>query len=159
MLINDSLVLLMWLLSFMDMIHYCNADENHFFCCSKILIFFTFFLQWVLFLFSGLATGFYATNSPDACSYIAENACCNIIVVENDHQLQKILSIKEKLPHLKAIIQYKGQPKSNNSQVYSVSLFENSNICLEHFCFNCVNFCIQPYVSLLDFLSDILLFW
>ena len=43
---------------------------------------------------------------PDACQYIAENAKCNIIVVENDHQLQKILKVWDQLPDLKAVVHY-----------------------------------------------------
>ena len=35
----------------------------------------------------------------------------NIIVVEDDTQLAKILSVKDQLPHLRAIIQYRGQPR------------------------------------------------
>lgn len=73
-------------------------------------------------LYSGLATGIYTTNSAEACQYVAHNARCNVIVVENDHQLQKILSVRSELPYLKAIIQYKGKPKNNHPGVYSVGL-------------------------------------
>jgi len=68
---------------------------------------------------SGFATGIYATNLPDACQYIADSAKCNIIVVENDHQLKKILKVWDELPDLKAIIQYKDAP-ANIPNVYSV---------------------------------------
>lgn len=71
-------------------------------------------------LYSGLATGIYTTNSAEACQYVAHNARCNVIVVENDHQLQKILSVRNKLPYLKAIIQYRGKPKNSHAGVYSV---------------------------------------
>lgn len=67
----------------------------------------------------GLATGIYTTNSAEACQYVAHNARCNVIVVENDHQLQKILSVRNKLPYLKAIIQYRGKPKNSHTGVYS----------------------------------------
>ena len=70
---------------------------------------------------SGLATGIYATNSPEACQYVMENADCNIVVVENDAQLQKILTVRDQLPHLKAIVQYKGQPRNGVSGCISVS--------------------------------------
>jgi len=56
---------------------------------------------------------------PDACQYIADNAQCNVIVVENDHQLQKILKVWDQLPELKAIIQYKDTPAKKDN-VYSV---------------------------------------
>lgn len=65
----------------------------------------------------GLAVGVYTTNSPEACQYVCHHAQCNIIVVENDQQLQKILKVKDDLPYLKAIIQYRGKP--NTEGVYS----------------------------------------
>lgn len=48
------------------------------------------------------------------------SAECNVIMVENDHQLQKILSIWPDLPSLKAIVQYKGQLKDKRPNVYTV---------------------------------------
>ncbi|XP_011062482.1 PREDICTED: very long-chain-fatty-acid--CoA ligase bubblegum-like isoform X1 [Acromyrmex echinatior] len=62
----------------------------------------------------GLATGIYTTNSPEACQYCAEHSRANIIVVEDEKQLQKILQIKHNLPHLKAIVQYDGKPTEKN---------------------------------------------
>ena len=41
----------------------------------------------------GLSTGIYATNSPEACHYILENCKANIVVVENQKQLDKILEV------------------------------------------------------------------
>jgi long-chain-fatty-acid--CoA ligase ACSBG len=80
-------------------------------------------------VYSGYGTGIYMTNSPDACHHIADNARCNIIVVDDDEQLQKILSIRDRLPHLKAIVQYRGQPDKRLKGVYSVKFhprtFEN----------------------------------
>ena len=46
----------------------------------------------------GIATGIYPTNSVDACKFIAENCRANILVVEDEKQLEKILSIKDQLP-------------------------------------------------------------
>ncbi|XP_018376152.1 PREDICTED: very long-chain-fatty-acid--CoA ligase bubblegum-like isoform X2 [Trachymyrmex cornetzi] len=60
--------------------------------------------------FHGIATGIYTTNSPEACQYCAEHSRANIIVVEDEKQLLKILQIKHNLPHLKAIVQYNGIP-------------------------------------------------
>ncbi|XP_060536801.1 very long-chain-fatty-acid--CoA ligase bubblegum isoform X3 [Cylas formicarius] len=59
----------------------------------------------------GIAVGIYTTNSPEACQHCAEVSRANIIVVEDDQQLQKILSIKANLPKLKTIVQYTGEPK------------------------------------------------
>ncbi|XP_041852220.1 long-chain-fatty-acid--CoA ligase ACSBG1 isoform X2 [Melanotaenia boesemani] len=60
-------------------------------------------------LAGGIMTGIYATNSPEACHYVASDSKANIIVVENQKQLDKILQVRDRLPHLKAIVQYSGQ--------------------------------------------------
>lgn len=60
-------------------------------------------------LAGGLAAGIYTTNSAEACQYVAANCEANILVVENQKQLDKILQVKDQLPHLKAIVQYKGE--------------------------------------------------
>ncbi|XP_065843145.1 long-chain-fatty-acid--CoA ligase ACSBG2-like [Oscarella lobularis] len=60
-------------------------------------------------LAGGLGTGIYTTNSPDACRHILEDSKANIVVVENDKQMQKILPMKSELSHLKAIVQYTGE--------------------------------------------------
>ncbi|XP_018348115.1 PREDICTED: long-chain-fatty-acid--CoA ligase ACSBG2-like [Trachymyrmex septentrionalis] len=62
----------------------------------------------------GLATGIYTTNSPEACQYCAEYSRANIIVVEDEKQLQKILQIKHNLSYLKAIVQYNGKSIEKN---------------------------------------------
>lgn len=67
----------------------------------------------------GFAVGIYTTNSADACHYVAENCEANIVVVENDQQLQKMLKVRSRLPHLKAIIQYEGKPKEKYDNVYT----------------------------------------
>ncbi|KAF7654748.1 hypothetical protein LDENG_00065410 [Lucifuga dentata] len=74
-------------------------------------------------LAGGFAVGIYTTNSPEACQYVAENCKANIIVVENHKQLQKILQVKDKLPHLKAIIQYKDALKEKRPNLYTWAEF------------------------------------
>ena len=59
----------------------------------------------------GISCGIYTTNSPQVCKYIADISLANILVVEDEKQLDKILTIKSELPHLKAIVQYLGVPK------------------------------------------------
>lgn len=61
--------------------------------------------------FSGFAAGIYTTNSSEACHYCAVRSRANIIVVEDKKQLDKILDFKDKLPELKAIVQYQGKPE------------------------------------------------
>ena len=42
--------------------------------------------------------------------------------MENNQQLQKILKVKDKLPHLKAIVQYSGEVAVREDFIYSVSV-------------------------------------
>uniref|UniRef100_UPI0037E9998B long-chain-fatty-acid--CoA ligase ACSBG2-like isoform X1 n=1 Tax=Semicossyphus pulcher TaxID=241346 RepID=UPI0037E9998B len=70
-------------------------------------------------LAGGLATGIYTTNSPEACQYVANSCEANILVVENQKQLDKILQVKDQLPHLKAIVQYKGELQQKAPNLYS----------------------------------------
>ena len=59
----------------------------------------------------GFATGIYQTNTPAACEYVANHSRANVLVVENKEQLDKVLSIRKNLPHLRAIVQYEGIPE------------------------------------------------
>ncbi|CAM9775117.1 unnamed protein product [Bubo scandiacus] len=74
-------------------------------------------------LAGGFAVGIYTTNSPEACCYVAESCSANVLVVENHKQLQKILEIQDKLPHLKAIVQYGEELKEKRPNLYSWSEF------------------------------------
>ena len=65
--------------------------------------------------------GVYTTNSPEACQYVVGNCEANVVVVQNDAQLQKILKVWDQLPHLKAVIQYQGELKEKKDNVYTVS--------------------------------------
>lgn len=102
----------------------------------------------------GLGTGIYTTNTPEACQYVAASSEANILVVENQKQLEKILQVrsfvtalvlivpvfkdtkksaptclsliclsqqvKDQLPHLKAIVQYKGELQQKAPFLYTV---------------------------------------
>ncbi|XP_073688870.1 long-chain-fatty-acid--CoA ligase ACSBG2-like [Garra rufa] len=74
-------------------------------------------------LAGGLATGIYTTNSPEACQYVAENCEANVLVVENNKQLIKILQVRDQLPHLKAIVQYKDELEQKLPNVYTWAEF------------------------------------
>uniref|UniRef100_A0A7N8WTX3 long-chain-fatty-acid--CoA ligase n=1 Tax=Mastacembelus armatus TaxID=205130 RepID=A0A7N8WTX3_9TELE len=74
-------------------------------------------------LAGGLATGIYTTNSPEACQYVAAHCTANILVVENQKQLDKILQVRNQLPHLKAIVQYKGELKKKAPFLYTWAEF------------------------------------
>jgi long-chain-fatty-acid--CoA ligase ACSBG len=54
---------------------------------------------------------------------VAQDSAANVIVVENDAQLQKILKVKDQLPELKAIVQYTGDVKVPNREkfIYTVT--------------------------------------
>ncbi|XP_078054539.1 long-chain-fatty-acid--CoA ligase ACSBG2 isoform X1 [Mustelus asterias] len=74
-------------------------------------------------LAGGLAVGIYTTNSPEACHYVANDSEANILVVENNKQVQKILQIQDQLPHLKAIVQYKDELKEKRPNLYTWAEF------------------------------------
>nr|XP_022331343.1 long-chain-fatty-acid--CoA ligase ACSBG2-like isoform X2 [Crassostrea virginica] len=67
----------------------------------------------------GFAVGIYATNNPEACKYVAQSSRCNVIVVENNQQLKKILEVWSDLPDLKAVVQYTGEVAEKRENVYS----------------------------------------
>ena len=56
----------------------------------------------------GLGTGIYTTNTADATRYVAQHSRCNIMVVEDEEQYNKIDAIWERLPELQAVVQYTG---------------------------------------------------
>jgi len=60
----------------------------------------------------GLAAGIYPTNSAEACKYVLANCKANLVVVEDEKQLSKILTVKDSLPELKHIVQYSGKPSA-----------------------------------------------
>ena len=71
---------------------------------------------------SGVANGVYTTNSPEACEHVINDSLSEIVVVENDIQLKKILKIKNNCKSLKAIVQYTGDiVDDHNGLVISVN--------------------------------------
>jgi len=69
----------------------------------------------------GFGMGIYQTNNEHACHYVCDHSRANILVVENQLQLEKILSIRHKLPHLRQIIQYSGDVSETNDGLMSWS--------------------------------------
>ncbi|KAI2575419.1 acyl-CoA synthetase bubblegum family member 1, partial [Homo sapiens] len=65
----------------------------------------------------GIVTGIYTTSSPEACQYIAYDCCANVIMVDTQKQLEKILKIWKQLPHLKAVVIYKEPPPNKMANV------------------------------------------
>ena len=73
-----------------------QSESSNFFMCIIIVVTIFLFIiniQFISYHFRGLAVGIYATNSPEACQYVAENCKANVLVVENNAQLQKILQV------------------------------------------------------------------
>ncbi len=56
----------------------------------------------------GIPAGIYTTNTPDQCQYIADHAEAAVAVVENAQYLEVFQQIRDRLPHLKAIVLMKG---------------------------------------------------
>lgn len=71
----------------------------------------------------GFACGLYTTNTAEACHYVASTSSANVIVVENQAQLAKILAVRSRLPLLRAIVQYKGTPSVKDPTIYAWSDF------------------------------------
>ncbi|XP_026924115.2 long-chain-fatty-acid--CoA ligase ACSBG1 isoform X3 [Acinonyx jubatus] len=68
----------------------------------------------------GIVTGIYTTSSSEACQYIAHDSRANIIVVDTQKQLEKILKIWKNLPHLKAVVTYREAPARKMARVYTM---------------------------------------
>ena len=58
----------------------------------------------------GIACGIYATNSAEACQFIADDSETNILVVEDEKQVDKMMTVRAELKDVKAIVQYTGEP-------------------------------------------------
>ncbi|XP_007173507.2 long-chain-fatty-acid--CoA ligase ACSBG1 isoform X3 [Balaenoptera acutorostrata] len=71
----------------------------------------------------GIVTGIYTTSSPEACQYIAHDCRANIIVVDTQKQLEKILKIWKNLPHLKAVVIFQEPPLTKMTNVYTMEEF------------------------------------
>jgi len=61
----------------------------------------------------GIASGIYTTNGVEATHYIADHCKAQVAFVEDDVQVQKFLACRDRLPNLKAIVQWSGTPKAN----------------------------------------------
>ncbi|XP_065886216.1 uncharacterized protein [Dysidea avara] len=71
----------------------------------------------------GISTGLYTNDSPDDCHYILKDSKATIVVVENCELLNTILKIRDKLSHLKTIVQYKGELNKKYRDTYTWTEF------------------------------------
>lgn len=53
----------------------------------------------------GIAAGIYTTSSSDSVHHVLKLSRANLVVVEDEQQLQKVLQVRDQLPQLKAIVQ------------------------------------------------------
>ena len=71
-------------------------------------------IEWVLadlgIVSCGCVTvGIYSNNTAADCKYVLDHAEINILLLENDAQLEKILSVRDQLPALKMIVNINGK--------------------------------------------------
>jgi len=64
----------------------------------------------------GLVTGVYTTNTAEAVAYQLKHSRANIAVVDSEAQLEKLLSVRDKLPDLKHIVLY-GEDEVIDSEI------------------------------------------
>ena len=57
----------------------------------------------------GIAAGIYTTNQPDSCHYIVSHSSSVVVVAENEQQMAKFMQIRDRLPKVKAYVQWSGK--------------------------------------------------
>ncbi len=75
-------------------------------------------IEWVLadlgIVSCGCVTvGIYPNNTAADCKYVLDHAGIEILILENDAQLEKILSVRDQLPALKTIVNVGGETDSS----------------------------------------------
>ena len=69
--------------------------------------------EWSYFDLAALSVGatvvpIYQTNSPEECQYVLENSDSKVVIVEDDEQLEKVRSVKDRCPQLEHVIRMTG---------------------------------------------------
>lgn len=67
----------------------------------------------------GAPAGIYATSSPEEVQYIVHHAQSKVILVENEHQLAKVLKEWHRLPLLQHAVVMRGSPSGADPRVLS----------------------------------------
>ena len=75
---------------------------------------------------------------------MAEHSRCNIMIVEDEEQLNKVENIQDMLPELQAIVQYTGFPRSEHAHCQAQARGQNSK---------CWTLKAPMYFYMLDFLT------
>jgi long-chain acyl-CoA synthetase len=70
--------------------------------------------EWTYFDFAALSTGatvvpIYQTNSPEECRYVLDNSDAKVVVVEDAEQLEKVRSVRDRLPQLEHVVMMTGE--------------------------------------------------
>lgn len=71
----------------------------------------------------GVGVGLYPTSSAEQCQYIINHSDAEFVLVDTPHQLEKILSIRENLPRVKALIVLDEQSAREHAGVLSYAEF------------------------------------
>lgn len=66
---------------------------------------------------AGVTVGIYPSNLAADCAYIIEHSDSETIIVENEEQLDKVLSVRQDLPNLRNIILIEGNAPQEHSVV------------------------------------------
>ena len=93
-------------------------------------------------VYRGVPTGIYETNNPEACHFVADNCKANVIVVENQIQLDKILEVSVavmKTYFCTSQVACRGLPAS---AWLPMSVCMITNICLPGN--QCLHVCLEP---------------
>lgn len=68
----------------------------------------------IIYNYRGSFSGIYISNSTEACLHVLKTSNANIVVVDDENQLQKIVEVKPHLPELRAIVQISKTLKPND---------------------------------------------
>jgi long-chain acyl-CoA synthetase len=84
-------------------------------------------LEWMLadlgILFAGgVSNGIYPTDSPEQVDYLSNDSKTSVIFAENDEQLDKVLTVRDRIPSLKWIVVFdmEGLQGLNDPQIISL---------------------------------------
>ena len=75
--------------------------------------------EWVISDLAAIAAGarpagIYTTSSPEQCRYVIDHGEATLVVVENREYLDKVLAVRDQLPHVKAIVVMEGKAEGDN---------------------------------------------
>jgi long-chain acyl-CoA synthetase len=86
-------------------------------------------LEWVLFDVATLLAGavtvpIYASNTAEQCEFIVRDAGAKLVVVEDEAQREKLMSVRERLFTVSAVVQVAGEPPGAATPADLVEMLE-----------------------------------